>query len=218
MLKNLLTNINTYLLYKHMNEHIIKLNKHIANAWESLEKAVNSKNRVAAQDALNKLAHLENLKEQQLALDQSIAASISAEQPAKIASSITKHQNGSSHPLSAEPVYFSTRRKRQTIRPQEIRIGSYRKAIGMANQIPTTVANWLLEQGKTLPTIQNFVHPSNSGFSQSASTKQLINGTFIEIGDNQEVLIQKARRLLDACGYRNLKFEILFEDGNSKTC
>ena len=202
-----------------MNEHVEKLNKHIVNAWESLERAAKSKDKKIAQESLNKLVHLENLREQQLALDQSIAASISVEAPLKIASSATsKHPNGSTHPSSNEPVFYSSRRKRQTVRPQEIRIGSYRRAISMANQITITVANWLLEQGKTLPTIPNFVHPSNSGFSQSASTRQLINGSFIEIGDHQEVLMQKARRLLDVCGYRNLKLEILFEDGNLKTC
>lgn len=202
-----------------MNEHIIKLNKHIANTWENVERAVKSKDRTATQAALNKLAHLENLKEQQLALDQSIAASTSMEQPVKSAPSITnQHQNGSTHPLPTEPVYYPTRRRRQIIRPREIRIGSYRKAISIANQIPITTANWLLDQGKSLPTIPNFVHPSNSGFAQSAVPRQLNNGTFIEIGDNQEVLIQKARRLLNACGFRDLKIEVLFEDGSSKTC
>jgi hypothetical protein len=202
-----------------MNEHIIKLNKHIANAWENVELAAKSKDRTAAQDALNKLAHLENLKAQQLALDQSIAASTSMEQPTKMAAFIkNSHQNGSTHQSPAEPVYFGVRRKRPTIRPQEIRIGSFRKPINMANQIPITTANWLIEQGKTLPTIPNFIHPSNSGFSQSAAPRQLINGTFIEIGDNQEVLIQKARRLLDACGFRSSKLEVVFEDGSSKIC
>src|SRR5271170_4198161 len=120
-----------------MNEHITKLNKHIANTWESVEKAVKNKDRVAAQAAFNKLTHLENLKEQQLVLDQSIAASTSMEQPAKNTASITnQHKNGSTHPLPSESVYYSTRRKRQTIRPREIKIGSYRKAISIANQIP----------------------------------------------------------------------------------
>ncbi len=202
-----------------MNEHIVKLNKHIANAWENIERVVKEKNKAATQEALNKLAHLENLKEQQLALDQSIAASTSMEQPTKIASSITSpYQNGSTHQIPVEPVYFATRRKRPTIRPREIRIGSFRKPINMANQIPITTANWLIEQGKTLPIIPNFIHPSNSGFSQSASPRQLNNGTFIEIGDNQEVLIQKARRLLDACGFRSSQLEVVFEDGSSKIC
>lgn len=202
-----------------MNEHIIKLNRHIAIAWENVEKATKGKDRATTQDALNKLTHLENLKEQQLALDQNIAASISAEQTAKIESSNTnRHQNGSTQPLPTDPVYFPGRRKRPTIRPREIRIGSFRKPISIANQIPITAANWLIEQGKTLPTIPNFIHPSNSGFSQSASPRQLVNGSFIEIGDNQEVLIQKARRLLDACGFRSLKLEVMFEDGTTKTC
>jgi hypothetical protein len=36
-------------------------------------------------------------------------------------------------------------------------------------------------------------------------------------GDNQPVLIQKGRKLLDACGLRNVKLEILLEDGTVKT-
>ncbi|HVU09372.1 MAG TPA: hypothetical protein VHG89_12590 [Verrucomicrobiae bacterium] len=197
-----------------MNEQIVKLNKHIANAWQSVENAVKNRNRAASQDALNKLANLENLKSQQIALEQNIEASISAEHPKEV----NGHPNGSAHQSSAQPVYFQSRRKRSTIRPQEIRIGTFRKPINIANQIPITTANWLIEQGKTLPTIPNFIHPTNSGFSQSAAPRQLINGSFIEIGDNQEILMQKARRLLDACGFRSLKIEILFENGTTKFC
>ena len=230
-----------------MNEQIVKLNKHIENAWQNVENAVKSRNRAARQDALTKLAHLENLKAQQIALDQNIDASTSVEHPTRrsrnqklnetwrqagwklssktcslfgreIPKEVNGHQNGSAHQSPAQPVYFQSRRKRSTIRPQELRIGTFRKPINIANQIPITTANWLIEQGKTLPTIPNFIHPTNSGFSQSAAPRQLINGSFIEIGDNQEILMQKARRLLDACGFRSLKIEILFEDGTTRIC
>jgi hypothetical protein len=105
--------------------------------------------------------------------------------------------------------------KRKTIRPKEIRFGSVRKSIDYANEIPITVGNWLIEQGKTLPNSPNFVHASNSGFSKSAVPKRLINGQFMEIGDNQEVLLHKARKLLDTCGYRGMKIEVLLEDGTT---
>ncbi len=201
-----------------MNDQILKLDKHIASAWENVASAVKQKNRMTVQDALHKLAHLENLKAQQLALDQSIAASTSAGDLSQIASSTeNKSQNGSLHQSLSESIHYSSRRKRPTIRPQEIRIGSFRKEIHMANQIPISTANWLIGQGKSLPTIPNFIHPSNSGFSRSASTKELVNGSFIEIGDDVKVSLQKARRLLDACGFRSLKLEVLFEDGSLKT-
>ena len=200
-----------------MNEHIIKLNKHILNAWESLEKAAKNKDGVTIQSFLDKINHFENLKEQQIALEQSIVASMSEEKSAQIAVSPVNHNN-SNHTLSTEPLGYTNRLKRKTTKPKEVRIGSFRKPVFFSNEILITVANWLIEQGKTLPSIPNFIHPIDSGFAQSAVPRRLNNGTFIEVGDNQETLLKKARRLLNACGYRNLKLEILFEDGNLKTC
>lgn len=200
-----------------MNEHIVKLSKHISNAWDGLEKAAKNKDKATVQNFLDRINHLENLKTQQIALEQSIVASISEEKIAQNVAPVANHQN-SNHSFPTESLGYISRRKRKTIKPNEVRLGSFRKPVFFSNEILVTVANWLIEQGKTLPTIPNFVHPSNSGFSPSAVPRQLINGSFIEVGDNQEMLLQKARRLLDACGFHSLKLEVAFEDGTSKTC
>jgi hypothetical protein len=72
------------------------------------------------------------------------------------------------------------------------------------------------QQGKTLPDIPNFVHSSNSGFASSAQTKALKNGWFIEIGDDQDRLIEKGREILNACGLRNVGFRVLLDDGTAR--
>ena len=84
-----------------------------------------------------------------------------------------------------------------------------------SNQIPVVVGNWILKQGKNLPRIQNFVHETSAGFPQSAQVKQLENGWFIEIGDSQQVLVQKGRRLLDACGFRDVQLQVILENGDA---
>jgi hypothetical protein len=187
-----------------MNEMIKKLESNIRIAWKQVKLAADDENVAATQTALNKVSHLENLKLQQLTLEKNIAASITDEidVPGKKAETV--------FPLEI----YARPGKRQTIRPSEIRFGSFKKSIHFANEIPITVANWLIEQGKTLPTFHNFVHPSNTGFARSAKTKRLVSGQYIEIGDHQDILIQKSRKLFDACGYRTLKFEVLFQDGN----
>jgi hypothetical protein len=200
-----------------MSEHIVKLSKHISETWDSLEKAARDKERTAVQNYLDRINHLENLKAQQIALEQSIAVSISGDGSTQVATPVINHQS-SNHSFQVEPHDYISRRKRKTVKPREVKLGSFRKPVFFSNEILITVANWLIEQGKALPTIPNFVHPSNSGFSPSAMPRQLVNGSFIEIGDNQEMLLQKARRLLDACGYHTLKLEVAFEDGTSKTC
>src|SRR5207249_169 len=112
-----------------------------------------------------------------------------------------------------DPNYLSHQRRRQTNRAREVQIGNIRESLNFANQIPVVIANWILQQGKTLPRIPNFVHPANSGFAQSAQTKELKNGYFIEVGDDQARLIEKGRELLDACGLRNVGFRVLLDDG-----
>jgi hypothetical protein len=87
----------------------------------------------------------------------------------------------------------------------------------MLNQIPVAVANWILKQGKMLGRIQNFVHETNAGFPRSAQTKELDNRWFIEVGDSQEVLLQKGRRLLSDCGFREVTLQVILEDGTVKT-
>ena len=112
--------------------------------------------------------------------------------------------------------YLATSRRRQAIHPTELRIGTVAVRVRKSNQIPVVVANWILEQGQTLPKIDNFVHETNSGFSRSAQTTELNDGSFIEIGDSQDMLIRKGRRLLDACGFRDRRLEVVLEDGTVK--
>ena len=124
-----------------------------------------------------------------------------------------------------EPVPFPSRssgdlgnRMRRPIkRPVEMRISTVPLKVTISNQIPVLVADWILAKGTALPRIQNFLHEADSGFPQSAETKRLTNGWYIEVGDSQEVLIQKGRRLLDACGFRDLPLSVLLEDGSTKT-
>jgi DNA sulfur modification protein DndB len=106
--------------------------------------------------------------------------------------------------------------RRQTIRPTELRIGLQVVKVNVSNLIPVAVANWILKQGKTLIRIQNFVHETNSGFPGASQTKELDNGWFIEVGDSQEVLLQKGRRLLDAHGFHDIQLTMVLEDGNIK--
>lgn len=187
-----------------MNERINKLEGLILGAWEQVQITAKSKNRVSVQNALDRVAHLENLKQQEIALENSITASFSNDLTAP--------------PIKNHAAVILGHGKRPTIRPKEVRIGSYRKQIRYAYEIPITVANWLIEQGKVLPALHNFVHPSNSGFAASATTKRLISGQFIEVGDHQEVLLQKARKLFDTCGYQGQNFEVLLVDGKIMTC
>jgi|HubBroStandDraft_6_1064221.scaffolds.fasta_scaffold460504_1 hypothetical protein len=189
-----------------MNERIKKLDSLLLAAWEQVRIAAQNKDRASTQCALDRVAHLENLKQQELALEKSIETSLSDHLPENTTTSYpTKRGNGSA---------VIERGKRSNVRPREVRIGAYRKQIHYAYEIPITVANWLIEQGKSLPTLHNFVHPSDSGFTSSAITKKLISGQFIEVGDHQEALLQKARKLLDACGYRSQNFEVMLEDGH----
>ncbi|MBI2950043.1 MAG: UPF0175 family protein [Verrucomicrobia bacterium] len=60
--------------------------------------------------------------------------------------------------------------------------------------------------------IPNFVHEADSGFSQSAQTKELTTGD----PSRFEMLIQKGRKLLDACGLRDVSFQVLLDDGTVK--
>lgn len=118
---------------------------------------------------------------------------------------------------SAPSVGYLNTERRPTTRPKELRIGPYQIPISLNNQIVVATANWILKQGVALPKISNFIHPTDSGFTESAQTKKLDDGSFIEIGDSQNTLIQKARKLLNACDFRQLKLEVLLEDGTVRT-
>jgi len=105
------------------------------------------------------------------------------------------------------------RPKRKPVRPVEIKFGSVKKHIRYATEIPVAIANWLIEQGKELPITANFIHPSEAGFSQSATTKKLKSGQYMRVGHNQEALLHKARELLDGCGHEGLQIKVLLDNG-----
>jgi hypothetical protein len=86
-------------------------------------------------------------------------------------------------------------------RPTKINILGDEIEIRKQNEIPFSVANWLLNHGKHIPEIPNFIHKNKADFKmRSASLKQLKDGRFIEIGDHKERLLEKTRKLLDICG------------------
>jgi hypothetical protein len=105
------------------------------------------------------------------------------------------------------------RPKKKPVRPVEIKFGSVKRHIRYATEIPVAIANWLIEQGKELPITANFIHPSDAGFSQSATTKKLKSGQFMRVGHNQEALLHKARELLDGCGYEGVQIKVLLDNG-----
>ena len=145
----------------------------------------------------------------------------SATQPAPVPENIS---NGS--PTQAAPVPEKAaevpqpdvqtpvaRPKKKPVRPVEIKFGSVKRHIRYATEIPVAIANWLIEQGKELPITANFIHPSDAGFSQSATTKKLKSGQFMRVGHNQEALLHKARELLDGCGYEGVQIKVLLDNG-----
>ena len=117
---------------------------------------------------------------------------------------------GVPQPEAQAPV---ARPKKKPVRPVEIKFGSVKKHIRYATEIPVTIANWLIEQGKELPITANFIHPSDAGFSQSATTKKLKSGQFMRVGHNQEALLHKARELLDGCGFEGTQIKVLLDNG-----
>jgi hypothetical protein len=94
-----------------------------------------------------------------------------------------------------------------------IRVGGHDQQIRYFNEIPVIVANWILDQGKNLPQIPNFVHNNPRGFAQSAQTKQLKNGWSIEIGDAKQTLMAKGRKLLDQTGFKSVDISVEMQDG-----
>ena len=118
-------------------------------------------------------------------------------------------------PVDPQPEVQSpvARPKKKPVRPVEIKFGSVKRHIRYATEIPVAIANWLIEQGKELPITANFIHPSDAGFSQSATTKKLKSGQFMRVGHNQNALLHKARELLDGCGYEGVQIKVLLDNG-----
>jgi hypothetical protein len=290
------------------NGTITKLEKRIAASWGQLERAVQSKDITATRAAVNRVAHLEELRQKHVALEQRIAETISngpSSQTAPVpdgsntsstqttpilergsidlsiqtAPVLESHSNGwstqtapvaesrsngpsiqtapvpesvFSGPISQiAPVLESisngpstqtapvpetisngssaqtapvakpqpdvqtpvARPKKKPVRPVEMKFGSVKKHIRYATEIPVAIANWLIEQGKELPITANFIHPSDAGFSQSATTKKLKSGQYMRVGHNQEALLHKARELLDGCGYEGVQIKVLLDNG-----
>jgi hypothetical protein len=301
------------------NGTITKLEKRIAASWGQLERAVQSKDITATRAAVDRLSHLEILRQKHVALEQRIVETIStgsSTQNAPISETISNDSSSATAPVlerdsinlsiqsapvsedpnrlssqaapalesvftgtinqiapvleslsngllnQSEPVPqssngssiqpapvpennsngFSTqtapvptqpspvpekaadvpqpevqspvaRPKKKAVRPVEIKFGSVKKHIRYATEIPVTIANWLIEQGKELPITANFIHPSDAGFSQSATTKKLKSGQFMRVGHNQEALLHKARELLDSSGYEGVQIKVLLDNG-----
>jgi hypothetical protein len=196
------------ILTQHVMTHN-ELNEMIEDAWRQLAEAASRREWPATQSAFRRTAALQDLHQQSLNLQEKIAA-LSGEKP-----TASVRGNGFQNPIV--PVSPAYGRKRGTNRPKELRIGTHRMPIAVSNQIVIETANWILRQGHELPLIQNFVHPTNAHFLPSAQTRQLDNGSFIEIGDSQETLLLKARKLLNACNFADLKLEVVLQDGTVKT-
>jgi hypothetical protein len=319
------------------NGTITKLEKRIAASWGQLERAVQSKDITAARAGLSRVAHLEDLRQRHVALEQRIAQTISNASPTQIApvlevranvsptqaapfsetrsnglpsqpapvlespnrlsshttavpetvfsgpisqiapvlqslssglstqsapvpetmpnvslsqngaAPVLQSSNGSSNQTAPVPETISNgsstqtapvvesipngspsqtapvpqpeaqtpvaRPKKKPVRPVEMKFGSVKKHIRYATEIPVAIANWLIEQGKELPITANFIHPSEAGFSHSATTKKLKSGQFMRVGHNQEALLHKARELLDGCGYEGVQIKVLLDNG-----
>ena len=183
-----------------------ELDDYIRTAWVPLKEAANNEDWPAMQHAFRKMATAQELNQQSHSLQQRISDEMSSNRNPTIM-----------HQTPVVPLNRPDRTRRGTRRPRELRIGAYHLPISINNQITVATANWVLKQGKMLPRIPNFVHPTNSGFAGSAQTRQLDDGSFIEIGDSQDTLIQKARKVLNACGFSEIKLEVLLEDGTLRS-
>lgn len=186
-----------------------ELDGYIQNTWRQLVEAAKNSDWAATQQAFRKMAEFQELKQQSRNLQQRIERLTNE-----------THSNGQAsrqHQTPLATVAGTGMARRGIRRPRELRIGNHHESISINNQIVIATANWMLKQGKTLPKIHNFVHPNDFGFAASAQIRRLDDGSFIEIGDSQDTLIQKARKLLNVCGFPDLKLEVLLEDGTLRS-
>src|SRR5438445_3648042 len=141
-----------------------ELNEHLRNGWDQLKDAAKNEDWPAMQRAFREMATVQDLDERSRNLQQQIAGLSHKASP-----------NGNPTLTDSTPFtpvhHFDGRRG--TTRPRELRIGAHHVPISINNQIVIATANWIIAQGKTLPRIHNFVHPTNSGFSSSAQIKRL---------------------------------------------
>jgi len=190
-----------------MDENITKLNTEIFTELAHVEQALRLKNRDAAQNGLEKIARFNNLLRQAenvaKIIEQSVAGDARESMPNPTARLGTL--NG------------YARHKQPRPKPVCITIGTSRTEIRDWNDSLETVANWIIKQGRTIPTFPNFILPSEEGFASSAKTRRLSSGQFIELGDSKETLLKKARRLLDSCGFPHQTFEVTDANGTTQT-
>lgn len=177
------------------------MTKLIDCAWDNLALAVNAKDIKGVKSSLTALEERLLLEHQQKLLNEQIA----------------KHVSGSKEP--EEPDAFeialaSYKPKREANRPRMIEVGDQKQGISYSYEITTATAEWILKHSNKLPAMY-FVRPTAQGFSKTAKLKQLSNGSFIEIGDDQPTLIAKARKLLDAAGYTHQMAAVTFNDGTA---
>lgn len=173
------------------------LTDHIKNAWQDLRDSVRNEDWTATQRGFQRMETLQHVNEESAKKFQELEP-------------IPDHSLNQDDPVAE----LLNGVRRGTIRPKELRIGSERIPIAINNQIVVATGNWILKKGKAIPVLRNFVHRDNTGFSPSAKTKKLEDGSFVEIGDSQSTLVSKARKLLDVCGFRDSKIEVHLEDGS----
>ena len=190
-----------------------ELEQHIQTGWEQIRVASDNHDWIAMQVAFRNMAKLQDLHEQSRLLENQIAALSNQAQETPIAN-MTSEWPQPPAPTRTSAAYGV---RRATTRPREIRIGAFRKVISLNNQVPIETANWLIGQGHGLPLVPNFIQRTRESFTDSAQVKPLLDGYFIEVGDSQEALFQKARKLMNICGRSGVRIEILMEDGAVKT-
>ncbi len=91
----------------------------------------------------------------------------------------------------------------KSVSPVGLQLGGAITPIKAWYEVPMLAAAWLLEQGHGLPDVP-FIRPSKSGFPRSARLKQLSQGSWIDVRDDRDRLLRKARRLLSAAHQSDL--------------
>jgi len=86
-------------------------------------------------------------------------------------------------------------------KPARINILGEEMEIRKLNEIPVSVANWLLDHGKALNESLNFIYRNRDDFKQGSSVLRLLkNGWYIEVSGAKEKIFDKTRRLLKIAG------------------
>jgi hypothetical protein len=134
-------------------------------------------------------------------------------QPNVVPPLLTKHDQAVAQPVAGDPNPTKSKQA-STNQLAAILVGETAAPIARWNQIPLFVANWLLMRGTPAPNVQ-FINSKASEFPASARLKKLSNGSFIDVGDDRDTLLRKARRLLDECGYHDVKIVVQLSNGGT---